>query len=92
VTGSEKSPDGGLIAPMTVTEPMPPAERLDDRCALVEVRDAAREIRGISAFAGQLAEPPRDLAQRLGPSGSSSRHQRDVQALSRNHSATVIAQ
>jgi hypothetical protein len=24
VTGSEKSPDGGLIAPITVTEPVPP--------------------------------------------------------------------
>jgi hypothetical protein len=24
VTGSEKSPDGGLIAPITVTEPTPP--------------------------------------------------------------------
>jgi hypothetical protein len=45
VTGSEKSPDGGLIAPITVTEPTP-RERLDERGALVEVGESADRYAG----------------------------------------------
>ena len=56
-------------------------QRLDQRGALVEVGEPARQVGRIAAFAGQLAEAARHLAQRLGPAAGRVGHQRDVQAL-----------
>src|SRR5450755_959660 len=57
------------------------AECLDQRCALVEVGETARQVGRVAAFARQLAEAARDLAQRFGPATGGVVHQRDVQAL-----------
>ena len=57
------------------------AKRLDERRPLVEVGEPRRQVRRVTALAGQFAEAPGHLAQRLGPARGRIRHQRDVQSL-----------
>ena len=56
-------------------------QRLDQRRALVELREPRGEVGGIAGFAGQLPEPPRHLAQRLRPAAGGVGHERHVQPL-----------
>ncbi len=57
------------------------AQGLDGRGAFVEVGQPRRQVSRVAAFAGQLAEAARDLAQRLGPAAGRVGHQGHVQAL-----------
>ena len=57
------------------------AKRLDQRRALVEIGEPRRQVRGVTALAGQFAETPGHLAQRLGPARGRIGHQCDVQSL-----------
>src|SRR5690606_40767340 len=53
-----------------------PAQRLDARGALVELRQPRTEVRRVAGLARQLAEATGHLAQRLGPAAGRVGHQR----------------
>ena len=76
-TGSDRSPPGGLTAPMTLRAP---GRRSRPRAMtragpLVELGDAAGEVGGIALLARHLLHPAGDLAQGLGPAAGRVGHQ-----------------